>query len=75
MGCLASETSWSAYDITWGVLAADEEDAAQRVLLWQSRCYPIDAEVLDISARQDGYEEHPGVVWQGFREGVETDEA
>ncbi|HEU5116885.1 MAG TPA: tetratricopeptide repeat protein, partial [Isosphaeraceae bacterium] len=75
VGCLASETSWPAYDITWGVLAADEEDAAQRVLRWQSRCYPIDAEILDISARQDGFEERPGVVWQGFREGVETEEA
>lgn len=71
VGCLANEQTWTAYDITWGVLASDEEEAARRVLEWQSRCYPADAEVQDVSEQGSGYEDHPGVVWQGFREGVE----
>lgn len=70
-GRIGIEQAWTAYDIPWGLLAPDEDAASQQALLWQRRCYPLEPEVLDVSERGSGYEDHPGVVWQGFREGVE----
>jgi tetratricopeptide (TPR) repeat protein len=66
-GCLHGEEDWPAYRIPWGVLAADESEAAAMTLAWQERCYPLDAEVYEIELQDDGFSDHPGVVWQGLR--------
>jgi tetratricopeptide (TPR) repeat protein len=52
---------------TWGVLAEDETQAQQLVLEWQSRCYPLMAEVVEVSEPTDTFVDSPGVVWQGQR--------
>ncbi len=70
-GCLAGEGDWTAYRIPWGVLASDEDDAGQRALAWQARCYPVEAVVEDVQIREDGFTDHPGVVWQGLRSPLE----
>ncbi len=66
-GCLAGEADWTAYHIPWGVLATDEDDAGRRALAWQARCYPREAVVEDVQLREEGFTDHPGVVWQGLR--------
>ncbi len=68
-GCLASDQDWIAYSVAWGVLAADEADARQRVLEWQQRCYPLPAEVHEVESSEETYQDFPGIVWQGQREG------
>lgn len=67
--CLADEVDWIAYTIQWGVLAVDEEDARQRVLQWQQRCSPLPAEIVEVETGDETYQDLPGVVWQGQREG------
>lgn len=68
-GCLAGEEDWMAYQIVWGVLATDEADARQRVLTWQHRCYPLPAEVCEVETAEETYQDFPGIVGQGQREG------
>ncbi len=66
-GRLPHEEEADSYMGSWGVLAEDD-DAAQRVVLeWQRRCYPLEAEVVEISGNDDSFNESPGVVWQGQR--------
>jgi hypothetical protein len=73
-GCLSEQETWSAYSILWGVLARDEEEAEQRVLRWQARCYPLPATVVETELLNEDYTDKPGVVWQGQRSGEEPDE-
>ncbi len=73
-GCLAGQESWQSYHAQWGVLARNEEEAAELVLPWQSRCYRTHPEVESIESDTGGYRDHIGVVWQGFRWG-ESDES
>jgi hypothetical protein len=68
-GCLSGQESWRAYHGEWGVLARDEEEAAQLVLPWQSRCYRLAPAIENIELADDGYRDHPGIVWQGLRWG------
>lgn len=72
-GRLAGDEGWSAYIVTWGILARDEAEATRTALSWQHRCYPLPAELLDVEQDGADYTDKPGVVWQGFRDGV-TDE-
>jgi tetratricopeptide (TPR) repeat protein len=72
---LDGESDWTSYRLPWGVLAPGEAEAEERVLGWQARCYPLPAHVEETEQRDDGYADHPGVVWQGQREGItENDE-
>jgi hypothetical protein len=64
-GCLSGQESWPAYVCPWGVLAKDEEEAEQWARKWQSQCYPLEMEVLDVQLQNEGYRDAPGVVWQG----------
>jgi tetratricopeptide (TPR) repeat protein len=66
-GCLANEGDWTSYSITWGVLAPDEAEAGRTALAWQARCYTHGAVVEDVRLEQNGYSDHPGIVWQGIR--------
>ncbi len=67
--CLVGEENWTSYTIMWGVLAVDEADARQRVLEWQHRCFPIPAEIVEVETGEEIYQDLPGIVWQGQREG------
>ncbi len=64
-GCLSGQEQWPAYFCPWGVLARDEEEAEQWVRKWQSQCYPLEMEVLDVQLQNEGYRDSPGIVWQG----------
>ncbi len=68
-GCLAGQEDWVAYDTAWGVLASDEAAARKQALEWQQRCYPRPANVTRVEVREEVYEDIPGIVWQGEREG------
>ncbi|MDR3637698.1 MAG: hypothetical protein P4L84_28080 [Isosphaeraceae bacterium] len=69
-GCLAGEAEWTAYRVPWGILAADPDEAARTALAWQARCYPQPADVEEVQVQDEGYADHPGVVWQGLRSAV-----
>lgn len=69
VSCLAGEEDWTSYTIMWGVLAVDEDDARRRVLQWQHRCFPIPAEIVEVETGEEIYQDLPGIVWQGQREG------
>jgi tetratricopeptide (TPR) repeat protein len=73
-GCLAGQEGWQRYHAEWGVLARDENEAQRFLLQWQSRCYRLPPEVESVDLEQEGFRDHVGVVWQGFRWG-ETEEA
>lgn len=73
-GCLAGEADWTGYRIPWGVLAADEAEASRLALQWQARCYPLEANVEGVQLRDEGYLDHPGMVWQGVRSGLSDSE-
>lgn len=66
-GRLAHEDEADSYLGSWGVLAEDDEAAQRLVLEWQRRCYPLEAEVVEISGNDDSFNESPGIVWQGQR--------
>jgi tetratricopeptide (TPR) repeat protein len=68
-GCLSGQANWTAYHMVWGVLAADEDEAGQRVLQWQARCYTQPAEIEETELESEGFTDKPGVVWQGARWG------
>jgi hypothetical protein len=74
-GCLAAEEDWIAYEVSWGVLATDQDSAGPMVLEWQQRCYPLPAEIVEIEEGGTDYTDHPGIVWQGYREGRSPDPA
>jgi tetratricopeptide (TPR) repeat protein len=64
---LNDQVDWPFYFAEWGVLARSEEEAHQRALKVQNECFPLTAEVIDVQASEESYEDHPGVVWQGVR--------
>jgi tetratricopeptide (TPR) repeat protein len=68
-GRLHDQEGWTGYFILWGVLAKDEEDAKERVLQWQAKCYPAPAWVAKTEVQSEDYNDRPGVVWQGERWG------
>jgi hypothetical protein len=68
IGCLCGQDEWQDYLITYGVLARNEDEAAQLTLAWQSRAYPLPPEVVEIRPGDAGYRDRVGVVWQGYRE-------
>jgi hypothetical protein len=67
-GRMAGEEELTSYRALWGVLAASSEEAAELVLEWQARCFPLDAQVIEVELVDTGYTEQIGVVWQRFRE-------
>jgi tetratricopeptide (TPR) repeat protein len=71
-GCLPGQEDWKRYRIDWGVLATDEDEAARLALAWQARCEARPASVEEVELQDDGYADHPGVVWQGYRAGETT---
>lgn len=72
-GRLPGEEEWSAYEMPWGVLAPDEDEAKRMALQWQQRCYPLPSQVVDVAEEGSDYTDVPGVVWQGYREGIEPE--
>lgn len=66
-GCLPGQAEWTEYELDWGVLAVDEEEAVQRVLEFQSRCCEQPATVVEVTQSEEDYQDRPGVVWQGMR--------
>lgn len=68
-GCHAHHLGWTEYLASWGVLATTGEDAERRVLAMQGRCYPGPAAIESIRLLSEDFEDKPGVVWQGLREG------
>lgn len=73
-GRLAGDEGWDSYSIPWGVLAHNEAEAEALVLEFQSRCYPLPAEVEEVEGDGEEYNDKPGVVWQGYREGGPSDD-
>lgn len=73
-GRLADEEDWVAYDIPWGVLAHNTDEAEKLVQEWQRKCYPLPADVLEIEEDGADFTDKAGVVWQGFRDGILADE-
>ncbi len=63
-GRLVGEEELSSYQATWGVIARSDNEAAESVLEWQSKCFPLAAKILDVELAGEGYREHVGVVWQ-----------
>lgn len=57
----------TGYFVTWGVLARTQEEAETVALAWQSRAFPLPAEVEEVTSDGHGYRDTPGIVWQGFR--------
>ncbi|MBS0206503.1 MAG: tetratricopeptide repeat protein [Planctomycetes bacterium] len=73
-GRLQGEEDWTAYDIPWGVLAANETEAGELVMDWQARCFPLPAEILAVEEDGTDFSDVAGVVWQGYRDGVFPDD-
>lgn len=73
-GRLHGQEDWTHYAIPWLVLARNEKEAINLVMPWQSRCYPLPAEVIEVSIQSEDYTDSPGVVWQGWRDNVEPAE-
>ncbi|SIO23792.1 hypothetical protein SAMN05444166_3171 [Singulisphaera sp. GP187] len=73
-GCLAGEEEWTGYRIPWGVLASDEAEASRIALHWQAPCYPLEASLESVELRDEGYTDHPGMVWQGMRSSLPASE-
>ena len=67
-GRMAGEEELTSYRALWGVLAASSEEAAELVLEWQSRCFPLNAQIIEVELVDTDYTEQIGVVWQRFRE-------
>ncbi len=66
-GRLPIEEESDAYLGSWGVLATDEDEAQELTLRWQRRCYPQEAEIVEVSTMDESFIDVPGVVWQGQR--------
>jgi tetratricopeptide (TPR) repeat protein len=73
-GCLNGQQSWREYETAWGVLATDEDEAREFVTTWQKRCLAVPFEFVDVRLQGDGYEDSPGVVWQGLHQPVSADD-
>lgn len=66
-GCLPEQAEWDSYIAQWGVLARDEDEAAELALKWQSKCYPLEAVVMEIESTEEPLHDRPGVAFQGPR--------
>jgi len=66
--CLANEDDWTEYEVVWGVLAENEENARRLVVDMQGRAMDRTAEVLGVDEGGSEYTDIPGVVWQGLRD-------
>lgn len=69
MNCLAGEQEWAEYRNMWGVLAPDEETARRMVIEMQGRAMDRTAEIEGIDEGGTEYNDIPGIVWQGLRQG------
>lgn len=72
--CLPGEEGWASYAVSWGVLARSEDEARELILAMQTRCYPGPVEVVELELSSGGYQDIPGVVWQGYRQGEVPEE-
>jgi tetratricopeptide (TPR) repeat protein len=68
---LHGQKNWTAYRAPWGTLVSDESEAGPLALAWQARCSPLEAVVDEIVPQKEGYTDHPGVVWQGYRSAMD----
>lgn len=66
--CMSNEVEWTEYEVVWGVLAENEEQARRMVVDMQGRAMDRTAEVLGVDEGGSGYSDIPGVVWQGLRD-------
>jgi hypothetical protein len=66
-GRLPDEEDSDSYLGSWGVLAEDEDAAQRLVLQWQSRCYPLESEIVEVSGNDESFSDCAGIVWQGQR--------
>jgi tetratricopeptide (TPR) repeat protein len=69
LGCRHGEESWLQYEMQWGVLARSPDEAQSTVLQWQSKCFPLPADQIEVELREEHYRDCPGIVWQGERVG------
>lgn len=65
--CREEQQKWHGYLAYWGVLAQTPELARRYVLEAQSRCYHLPAEILEVELEASGFQDRPGIVWQGVR--------
>jgi tetratricopeptide (TPR) repeat protein len=67
-GCLPEQSHWRTYVAQWGVLAKTESHATYLAMKYQSRCYHLTADLLDVVEEQEQLLDRPGIVFQGMRE-------
>jgi tetratricopeptide (TPR) repeat protein len=63
---MPGQERWKAYTMRYGVLAADETEAAQQALQWQSHSAPMPAKVISVVLDGGPYTDVPGVTQRGF---------
>ncbi len=66
--CMHNEVEWTEYEVVWGVLAENEDQARRLVVDIQGRAMDRTAEVLGVDEGGSGYTDIPGIVWQGLRD-------
>jgi len=59
---LPGQENWKSYHVTYGVLAADEEQAKGAAVSWQRRCASLPAEVEGVESDNGQYTDRPGVT-------------
>ncbi len=68
--CMPGTEHWDHYLAEWGVLAADEDTAAQYVEEYQRLCGSGELRVLEVTHENGPYNDSPGVTFQGLRKFV-----
>ncbi len=63
---LSGQGDWTAFDVTYGVLAADERQAKRAVLQLHSAAPGTAPEVLRCEGNGGDYKDHPGVTYQSY---------
>lgn len=66
-GCLAGQTDWESYEVSWVVLAADADDAESRVLDWQRVDQEMEPILIEVATLRTGVRGRPGILDQGIR--------
>ena len=74
-GCLHGQEQWPGYIAAWGVLAHDAQEAERIARKWQDQCADASPDLLDVSLRDEGFRDVPGVVWQATHAPVPDDDA
>lgn len=64
---MAHQEDWESYLAEWGVLAKDEDHAEEEALAAQALCYHLPAQMEGMQLVEEGFEDSPGIVWQGMR--------